>query len=145
MNLNDSDSNIVSYKVPPKNLSPYFHIPTEALAAITPPPFESPQGAKHIEVTILGAPNAGKSSIINYMTERNISAVSNKYNTTDDPVLGVYTDYDTKSQLCLIDTPGVTKANNSLRSNLLVTKAWDKIQNADMVMFVVDSVRKLDA
>ena len=84
-------------------------------------------GSKHIEVTILGAPNAGKSSLINFFTERNVSAVSNKYNTTDEPKLGIYTDYQTNTQLCLIDTPGVTKANNSLRSNLLVTKAWNKI------------------
>lgn len=97
-----------------------------------------------MEVCILGAPNAGKSSILNHITERNISAVSNKYNTTDEPILGIYTDYDTKSQLCIYDTPGVTKASNSLKSNLLVSKAWDKIQDADLVMFVVDSVRKLD-
>ena len=43
-----------------------------------------------------------------------------------------------------MDTPGVTKANNRLRSTLLVSKAWDKIQEADMVMFVVDSVKKVD-
>ena len=43
-----------------------------------------------------------------------------------------------------MDTPGVTKANNSLKSKHLVSKAWDKIEESDMVMFVVDSVRKLD-
>lgn len=70
--------------------------------------------------------------------------MSNKYNTTDEAVMGVYTDYDTKSQLALIDTPGVTKANNSLRSKLLVSKAWDKLEDADLAMFVVDGVKKLD-
>ena len=73
-------------------------------------------GSRHIECVILGAPNAGKSSIVNWMTERNISAVSDKYNTTDEAILGVYTDYDTKAQLALVDTPGVTKASNSLKS-----------------------------
>ena len=45
---------------------------------------------------IIGAPNAGKSTILNYISERDISAVSNKYNTTDEPVLGVYTDMESK-------------------------------------------------
>ena len=142
--LYDADTNIVSYKVPPKNLTPYYHIPNEALAPISIRSIDSPMGSKQLEVCILGAPNAGKSSIMNFLTERNISAVSNKYNTTDEPVLGIYTDILTKSQLCLIDTPGVTKASNSLRSKLLISKAWNKIEDADMAMFVVDSVRKVD-
>eukprot|EP00347_Sterkiella_histriomuscorum_P018863 403343883 len=143
-NLHEKDTNIVSYKVPPKNLTPYYSIPVEALAQQAPPRFESPQGAKHLDVCILGAPNAGKSSIINFMVDREISAVSNKYNTTDEAVLGLYTDYDTKCQLAFIDTPGITKANNSMKSKILVTKAWDKIGDSDMVMFVVDSVKKID-
>ncbi len=143
-NLDSSDSSIVSYKVPPKNLTPYYYIPNEALAPVEIRNFEQPMGAKHLEVCILGAPNAGKSSILNVITERSISAVSNKYNTTDEAILGIYTDYNSRSQLCLYDTPGVTKASNSLKSKLLVTKAWDKIAEADMTMFVVDGVKKLD-
>lgn len=142
--MNESDTSIISYKVPPKNLTPYYNIPNEALVPLEIKNFVSPMGAKHLEVCILGAPNAGKSSILNHLTERNISAVSNKYNTTDEAKLGIYTDYDSKSQLCLFDTPGVTKASNSLKSKLLVSKAWSKIDDADMVMFVVDSVKKLD-
>ena len=92
----------------------------------------------------MGAPNAGKSSILNFMADAHVSAVSNKYNTTDDPIKGFTTDYESKCQLCLIDTPGVTKASNNLKSKLLVSKAWEKIEESDIVMFVVDSVRKLD-
>lgn len=94
VNLHEKDTNIVSYKVPPKNLSPYNEIPIRALAQQNPPPFESPQGSKHLDICIIGAPNAGKSSIINYMVDRNISAVSNKTNTTDEAIEGVLTDYD---------------------------------------------------
>ena len=144
VNLNSPDTNIVSYKVPPKNLTPYYYIPDEALAPVEIRKFEQTLGTRHLEVCILGAPNAGKSSILNVITERNISAVSNKYNTTDEAKLGIFTDYNTKSQLCLYDTPGVTKASDSLKSKLLVTKAWDKIADADMAMFVVDGVKKLD-
>ncbi len=81
--------------MPPKNLTPYYQIPNEALAPLNSiKKFESPLGARHLEVSILGAPNAGKSSILNFITERNISAVSNKYNTTDEAVLGIFTDYE---------------------------------------------------
>lgn len=97
VNINGPDTNIISYKVPPKNLTPYYEIPNEALAPVTIKQFDVPMGSKQLEVCILGAPNAGKSSILNYITERNISAVSNKYNTTDEATLGIYTDYNTKS------------------------------------------------
>ena len=56
-----------------------------------------------------------------------MSAVSDKYNTTDEPTKGIYTDWDLKTQIVFLDTPGVTKMNNSMRSNLLVSKAWDEI------------------
>ena len=41
------------------------------------------------------------------------------------------------------DTPGVTKASNSMRSNLLVTRAWDCIEETDQVIFVVDAAKRL--
>lgn len=81
---------------------------------------------------------------MNWIVERNISAVSNKYNTTDEAKEGYYTDMESKTQLKLFDTPGVTKASNSMRSSLLVSKAWDKLNESDLVMFVVDSVKRLD-
>ena len=100
-------------------------------------------GARALDVCLLGAPNAGKSSLINLLVQRNVYAVSNKYNTTDEANVGVGTDPDTKTQVVLTDTPGVTKASDSMRSNLLVTKAWDCIQEQDMVLFVVDSAKRL--
>ena len=42
-----------------------------------------------------------------------------------------------------MDTPGVTKANNSMRSDLLVSKAWDQIPQQDLAILVVDSVKRL--
>lgn len=81
--------------------------------------------------------------MINHFAERNISAVSNKVNTTDDATLGVFTDIPSRTQLLIYDTPGVTKASNSLRSKLLVTKAWSTISDMDHVVFVVDSAKRL--
>ena len=104
---------------------------------------DSPVGARSHKSCLLGAPNAGKSSIMNLLVNRDVSAVSNKYNTTSDPTLGVYTDVNHKTQLVFTDTPGVTKASNTMRSNLLMTKAWECIEENDMVIFVVDSAKRL--
>ena len=64
---------------------------------------------------------------MNKLMKRNVSAVSDKYNTTWEATMGVFTDIERKTQIELTDTPGATKASNSMRSNLLVTKAWDVI------------------
>jgi GTPase len=104
---------------------------------------ESPMGSKSIEACLLGAPNAGKSSLLNLIVGSNVSAVSDKYNTTDAPTKGIFTHFDRRTQVVFLDTPGVTKMNNSMRSNLLVSKAWDLIPSQDLAIFVMDSVRRL--
>jgi GTP-binding protein Era len=104
---------------------------------------DSPIGSRSLEACLLGAPNAGKSSLMNFIVGKNVSAVSDKYNTTDEAVKGIYTDFDERTQIVFMDTPGVTKMNNSMRSNLLVSKAWDEIPSQDLAIFVVDSVRRL--
>lgn len=100
-------------------------------------------GARSLKSSFLGAPNAGKSSLLNLLVNKEVSAVSNKVNTTQESTLGVYTDLERKTQLLFTDTPGVTKASNSMRSNLLVTKAWECIEESDTVVFVVDSAKRL--
>ena len=100
--------------MPPKNLTPYYHIPVQARAELEMVYNNSPQDAKSLEACILGAPNAGKSSLMNYMVNKNVSAVSDKKNTTDDITKGIFTDMDSKTQIVFMDTPGVTKVNNSM-------------------------------
>lgn len=58
--------------------------------------------------------------------------------------MGVYTDVSNRVQLLLYDTPGVTKASNSLRSKLLVTKAWSTLQESDHVLLIIDSAKRLN-
>jgi len=130
-NLDADDTGIISYKVPPKNLTPYYHVPDQALLENDDvlPKEMSPTGSRLLEACILGAPNAGKSSLMNYLIGKNVSAVSNKYNTTDEATKGIVTDFESNTQLIFLDTPGVTKVSNSLRSNLLVSRAWDVIDN----------------
>lgn len=53
---------------------------------------ESPVGSKLLKSCLLGAPNAGKSSLMNLLVNKNVSAVSNKYNTTSESATGVFTE-----------------------------------------------------
>lgn len=142
-NIYSEHSAIVSHKVPPKNLTPYNQIPDNALAQINLRCKDSPQGARSLNACFLGAPNAGKSSLMNKLVKRNVSAVSDKYNTTDEAVLGVFTDIERKTQIVLTDTPGASKASKSMRSNLLVTKAWNVLQDNEQAIFVVDAAKRM--
>ena len=142
-NLHSEDSAVIEHQVPAKNLTPYYQIPTRAFVEQDAVFQDSPLGARSLEVCLLGAPNAGKSSLMNTIVGKNVSAVSDKYNTTDESVRGIYTDFGERTQLVFLDTPGVTKMNNSMRSNLLISKAWHEIPSQDMAIFVVDSVRRL--
>jgi ribosome biogenesis GTPase A len=96
-NLHDPDTSIVSYRIPPKNLTPYERIPDQALAQLTLPCEESPQGARSLSVSLIGAANAGKSSLLNHIVNKHISAVSNKASTTDEAIMGVYTDVSNRT------------------------------------------------
>ena len=63
-------------------------------------------------VAILGKPNAGKSTLINYLVGMKLAIVSQKPQTTRDNILGIYTSKN--SQLVFIDTPGIHKATSHL-------------------------------
>lgn len=67
---------------------------------------EEPANPRRATVAIWGPTNAGKSSIFNRLVGRKISAVSNKSFTTSDPIEGVVTDMESRSQLILYDLPG---------------------------------------
>mmetsp|Transcript_17539 Transcript_17539/g.29587 ORF Transcript_17539/g.29587 Transcript_17539/m.29587 type:complete len:304 (+) Transcript_17539:458-1369(+) len=79
------------------------------------------------------------------MVGKNVSAVSNKVNTTDEKVEGIMTDFDNKTQIIFTDTPGAVRPfSRSPRSNLLISKAWDALSETDMAIFVLDSVKRLN-
>jgi GTPase len=124
-------------------LTPYFHVPDEALTVLDVPCKESPMDARTLSTCLVGAPNAGKSSLLNQLVYRRIAAVSNKVNTTDEAHFGLFTDQEKRTQLTVWDTPGITKATNSIRSKRLVSKAWKSLDEADTVIYVVDSVKRL--
>lgn len=87
-------------------------------------------------VAILGAPNAGKSTLLNHMLGQKISITSKKPQTTRNRILGVVDQPD--AQLIFLDTPGVHKAGRLLNVRI-VDAALATISDADLVLIVMDA------
>ncbi len=92
-------------------------------------------------VVLLGAPNAGKSTLINRLIGQKISIVSPKAQTTRLRVLGILT--EGKTQICFIDTPGIFAPKRRL-DRAMVAAAWNSLSDADAVVVLVDASAKND-
>ena len=86
-------------------------------------------------VSIVGAPNAGKSTLLNRMLGEKISITSKKPQTTRNRILGVL--HRTQSQMVFFDTPGVFQAQDKLNVRIVDT-ALSALGDADLVLVVVD-------
>ncbi len=87
-------------------------------------------------VAVLGAPNAGKSTLVNALVGSKVAAVTQKVQTTRALVRGIAMRGD--AQLVLIDTPGVFAPKRRL-DRAMVAAAWSAIEGADAVLHVVDA------
>ena len=85
---------------------------------------------------IVGAPNAGKSTLLNRMTGAKLSIVSPKAQTTRFRVLGILMRGTT--QILLVDTPGIFRPRRKL-DRAMVAAAWTGAQDADMTILLVDA------
>ena len=85
---------------------------------------------------IVGAPNAGKSTLLNRLTGAKLSIVSPKAQTTRMRVLGIAMHGD--AQILLVDTPGIFKPRRRL-DRAMVAAAWSGAGDADLVLLLVDS------
>jgi len=90
-------------------------------------------------VAILGAPNAGKSTLVNRAVGQKVSIVSPKVQTTRSRVLGIVTQGPT--QLVLIDTPGIFAPRRRL-DRAMVAAAWGGAADADAVVLIVDAAQR---
>jgi len=140
-NLDYLDTGIISYKPRVRNLVPFYNLPAEA-TKFTEAAYVSPPESRALDICILGPANAGKSALFNQLVGITVSAVSPKYNTTRESTKGILTEHNT--QLCLYDTPGAIGVNNNANTKILVTKAWNIMNECDKVLFVVDSVKHLN-
>jgi len=89
-------------------------------------------------IAILGAPNAGKSTLLNKMVGQKISITSKKPQTTRNRMLGLITRLN--CQYIFIDTPGIHRAKGVLNSKI-VDSALSAISDADVILFIADAFR----
>ena len=92
-------------------------------------------------VAILGAPNVGKSTLVNRLVGAKITIVSPKVQTTRSRVLGIAV--QGKSQVVFVDTPGIFAPRKRL-DRAMVASAWQGAANADIVCLLVDCARGFD-
>ena len=101
---------------------------------------EAPGGpARCGYVAILGAPNAGKSTLLNRLVGAKVSIVSPKVQTTRSRVLGIV--IAGQAQVIFVDTPGIFAPKRRLE-RAMVHAAWSGAADADLVVLVVDAARK---
>lgn len=89
-------------------------------------------------IALAGAPNAGKSTLLNRMLGTKLSITSRRPQTTRNRILGIV--HRPTSQLVLIDTPGVHRARNPLNLRIVDT-ALAALADVDVVLLLVDAIR----
>ncbi|WP_411820079.1 GTPase Era [Hyphococcus formosus] len=87
-------------------------------------------------IAVIGAPNAGKSTLVNALVGAKISIVTQKVQTTRARVRGIIT--EDQSQLVFIDTPGIFAPRRRL-DRAMVAAAWDGLSGSDQTLLVIDA------
>ena len=90
-------------------------------------------------VGIIGAPNAGKSTLLNQVLGQKISITSKKPQTTRDRILGIVN--RPLSQIIFMDTPGIHRSK-SLFNRRIVDQAILAMEDADMILFMIDAASR---
>lgn len=94
-------------------------------------------------VALVGAPNAGKSTLLNQLVGAKLSIVSPKVQTTRSRLLGIV--IEGEAQLVFVDTPGIFFAPKRRLERAMVAAAWAGAEDADIVVVLVDAARGVDA
>ncbi|HUT49844.1 MAG TPA: GTPase Era [Alphaproteobacteria bacterium] len=89
-------------------------------------------------IALVGAPNAGKSTLLNTLIGAKIAIVSPRVQTTRTTVRGVVT--EGPAQLVFIDTPGIFQPKRRLE-RAMVARAWQGATDADLIVLIVDAAR----
>ncbi len=87
-------------------------------------------------VAIVGRPNVGKSTLLNYILGQKISITSRKPQTTRHQILGVKTEADV--QTIYVDTPGMHLRNEQALNRYMNRAAFSALRNVDLIVLVVD-------
>lgn len=91
-------------------------------------------------VAVLGAPNAGKSTLVNALVGQKVAIVSPKAQTTRARLMGIA--IEGESQMMLVDTPGIFSPNRRL-DRAMVKAAWEGAEDADRIVLVIDAAAKV--
>jgi GTP-binding protein Era len=102
---------------------------------------EPSKDTKSIIVTILGKPNAGKSTLMNLLIEYRLSIITPKVQTTRSVIKGIITKENT--QFIFLDTPGIFEPKNSLEK-LIVRHAWESLKGVDAIILLLDGTKNID-
>ncbi len=92
-------------------------------------------------IAVLGAPNAGKSTLINRAVGTKVSIVSPKVQTTRTRIIGIL--MRGACQLLFIDTPGIFEPRRRL-DRAMVAAAWNGAEDADGILLLIDAMRGID-
>ncbi|WDF73544.1 GTPase Era [Novosphingobium sp. KACC 22771] len=94
-------------------------------------------------VAVLGAPNAGKSTLVNALVGQKVAIVSQKAQTTRARLMGIALEQSDKhnAQIILADTPGIFAPRRRL-DRAMVAAAWEGASEADAILLVVDAAKK---
>jgi GTP-binding protein Era len=104
----------------------------------SPPPTDAatPAQTRAGFVALIGAPNSGKSTLLNALVGAKVSIVSRKVQTTRARVLGIA--IEGAAQLIFVDTPGIFRPKKRL-DRAMVAAAWQGAEDADLVALLVDA------
>jgi len=91
---------------------------------------------------VIGAPNAGKSTLVNALVGQKVAIVSPKAQTTRARLMGIAIEND--AQILLVDTPGIFAPRRRL-DRAMVSAAWTGAQDADLILLVIDAAAGLNA
>jgi len=89
---------------------------------------------------VIGAPNAGKSTLVNALVAQKVAIVSPKAQTTRARLMGIA--IEGHAQILLVDTPGIFQPKRRL-DRAMVAAAWTGAQDADLILLVIDASEKV--
>ncbi|NNF94783.1 MAG: GTPase Era [Altererythrobacter sp.] len=90
-------------------------------------------------VAVIGAPNAGKSTLVNQLVGQKVAIISSKAQTTRARMLGIA--LHDNVQMILVDTPGIFAPRRKL-DRAMVSAAWEGAEAADAVLLLVDPIKQ---
>ncbi|MCC5792547.1 MAG: GTPase Era [Legionellaceae bacterium] len=90
-------------------------------------------------IALIGRPNAGKSTLLNYILQQKISITSRKPQTTRHSILGIHTQDD--YQCIYVDTPGIHQANPKAMNKMMNRTAITVLKDVDIIVFLLEANR----